>query len=580
MKARWSVCPFFVLAFALLPCHVQAAPPTGVVWQTVPQLSDEFDTFHTNPTGDGLDTTKWWDFHPTWTGRLPSQFSSNNSWVADGKLNLRSTALVDSMSEVSDPFNDHWVDSAVITSRAEAQPGDYFEASIKTASLSMPSSWWFRQGSKSEIDVLENIGLPSAPGLTHRESEMSYNTHFFDPGPNMAVGGDAQMTDEFGNPLLSRENFITYGVWWKSPTEILYYYNDIEVANVTPAGEFDEGLNMFFDMEVFHWVGFPTLESLNDPTKNTMQVDWVRAYRPIGNSAPTNLVDNPGFEASHPGEPDRPDLWSDCGNFGCGGASPFETRSDEQARSGSWSLKIDNSRANSFTQYKEIRTRDSVYSVLPGDTVRHEVWMKLTEEFASDNETFALGLRLNGDSSQPRTGPGTVSREDGTVILEFTDSVTFARELNINAIFGGENINQWVKVEYEFDVPDVDGEGEIVDYVTSLSFIDNKTSVTPSRGVLFLDDFLLEVITPQPGDFDDDDEVDGADFLAWQRGESPTEFSRQDLEVWQQNFGTDAPLAGTAANVPEPTSWLILGLLGQFLAIQRTTTTTSSAYRS
>lgn len=260
-----------------------AAPPlgVGVAWEPIPELSDEFDTVHPNARADGINDTKWWDYHPVWSGRLPSQFSAANSWVEGGKLNLRSTPLVESMDEVTDERNQHWIDSAAVVSKVRAEPGGYYEASIKTADISLPSSFWFRMGTKSEIDVIENIGNPARSNLEHRRSEMSYNTHFYNPPPDVAVGGHVQMTDAQGNRLFSSENFITYAVWWKSPQEVLFYYNDIEVANVTPAGPFDEDLHMIFDMEAFHWVGFPTIEELNDPAKNTMQVDWVRAYRAI-----------------------------------------------------------------------------------------------------------------------------------------------------------------------------------------------------------------------------------------------------------------------------------------------------------
>lgn len=551
---------WLALTFSYSFCSTElfAIPPSGTTWAMVPGLSDEFDTLHANPTGDGLDTNKWWDFHPNWDGRLPSQFSPNNSWVEDGKLKLRSTPLISSMDQVNDPFNDHWVDSAIITSRAEAQPGDYLEASIKTAGLSMTSSWWFRQGSKSEIDVLENIGLPAAPGLTHRESEMSYNTHFYDPGPNEARGGNAQMIDEFGQPLLSRENFITYGMWWKNPTEIRMYYNDIEVATITPAGLIDEGLNMFFDMEVFHWVGFPTLESLNDPSRNTMEVDWVRGYRPVENSSPTNLVDNPGFEVSHPAQPSRPDFWVDCGNYDCGASLPFEMRSDEDARSGNWSLKVDNSRATSFGQFREIRSRDNVYSVLPGDTVQHQVWLKLTEAWEGTNDTFALGLRLNGDASQPRTGAGQVVASDGTVLAAFEDVSTIPRELTINDLFGGDYLGEWVKIEYELEIPETDGNGAPVQYITSLAFINNKTTGETGEGVLFLDDFSLEVLNDSTGDHDLDGDVDGADFLAWQRNESPNGVDIIDLLRWQGDYAGAVETLANASIVPEPGSLAVL----------------------
>jgi hypothetical protein len=60
----------------------------------------------------------------------------------------------------------------------------------------------------------------------------------------------------------------------------------------------------------------------------------------------------------------------------------------------------------------------------------------------------------------------------------------------------------------------------------------------------------------QDGDFDEDGDVDGRDFLSWQRGASPNPFSAGDLTLWQDNYG----LGGLAAiaSVPEPTSMLLL----------------------
>jgi hypothetical protein len=45
-----------------------------------------------------------------------------------------------------------------------------------------------------------------------------------------------------------------------------------------------------------------------------------------------------------------------------------------------------------------------------------------------------------------------------------------------------------------------------------------------------------------PGDFDGNGNVDGRDFLAWQRGGSPTPLSSSDLADWQENYGTVATL--------------------------------------
>ncbi|MDZ4658959.1 MAG: hypothetical protein SH868_15390 [Bythopirellula sp.] len=86
---------------------------------------------------------------------------------------------------------------------------------------------------------------------------------------------------------------------------------------------------------------------------------------------------------------------------------------------------------------------------------------------------------------------------------------------------------------------------------------------------------LLSVSTSIPGDFDLDGDVDGRDFLAWQRGGSPNPFSAGDLGDWQGNYGVGGLATTTAATtltdngvspVPEPASLgLLLGLMTTIL---------------
>jgi hypothetical protein len=65
--------------------------------------------------------------------------------------------------------------------------------------------------------------------------------------------------------------------------------------------------------------------------------------------------------------------------------------------------------------------------------------------------------------------------------------------------------------------------------------------------------------TPRPyGDHDNDGNVDGHDFLAWQRGESPDPLSSIDLADWRTNFGAPFPAATTSTAVPEPATTAIL----------------------
>jgi hypothetical protein len=67
------------------------------------------------------------------------------------------------------------------------------------------------------------------------------------------------------------------------------------------------------------------------------------------------------------------------------------------------------------------------------------------------------------------------------------------------------------------------------------------------------------------GDFDNDGDVDGRDFLRWQRGQSPNPLSASDLAAWQANYGAPG-LAATTSAVPEPNVAVMLcwGLAGLF----------------
>lgn len=64
---------------------------------------------------------------------------------------------------------------------------------------------------------------------------------------------------------------------------------------------------------------------------------------------------------------------------------------------------------------------------------------------------------------------------------------------------------------------------------------------------------VLKVLgsTGRPGDFDGDNDVDGADFLKWQRGETSSPLSVTQLNQWKANFGI--PATPAAGSVPEPT---------------------------
>lgn len=68
----------------------------------------------------------------------------------------------------------------------------------------------------------------------------------------------------------------------------------------------------------------------------------------------------------------------------------------------------------------------------------------------------------------------------------------------------------------------------------------------------------VELVVTVSGDFDRDGDVDGADFLSWQRGDSPHPLSADDLAKWQEHYGLNASLLVSSAAVPEPTTAALL----------------------
>ncbi|MFZ4546160.1 MAG: carbohydrate binding domain-containing protein [Bacteroidales bacterium] len=272
---------FSVFVFIVRVANAQPTAPVNQAWVPIAELSDEFN-------GTSLDDNKWVNYHHYWKGREPSQFNTANVSVSGGNLLLKST-----VANYSKTGN--WVWSACVSSKTKAmKPGYYSEARIKCSSLSMTGAFWF-QGNYSEIDVIENFGQPTGSGYYNQRYNMKTNIHYF---PNGWATDQSSPRDKTGLSPAVDEAYFTYGVWWKDPTTIIFYLNGVEAHRSTPGGAFNEDMYMFFDTEVFSWgIGLPTIESLDDNSKNTQYIDYVRTYRLVNSSANMNLISNPDFES-------------------------------------------------------------------------------------------------------------------------------------------------------------------------------------------------------------------------------------------------------------------------------------------
>jgi T5SS/PEP-CTERM-associated repeat protein len=88
---------------------------------------------------------------------------------------------------------------------------------------------------------------------------------------------------------------------------------------------------------------------------------------------------------------------------------------------------------------------------------------------------------------------------------------------------------------------------------------------------------LSQFLVSTSGDFDHDGDVDGNDFLVWQRGGSPTPRSAGDLAAWRANYGPSGaalaqrayPLDASSLIVPEQSGVTLLALAAPALLRRR-----------
>ena len=80
----------------------------------------------------------------------------------------------------------------------------------------------------------------------------------------------------------------------------------------------------------------------------------------------------------------------------------------------------------------------------------------------------------------------------------------------------------------------------------------------------------IQLEVTAPGDFNHDGTVDGADYVVWRKGLN-TKYTLADYDSWRVHFGqTYSPGSGASLSaVPEPATWLLLGVGAVLLFVSR-----------
>jgi hypothetical protein len=158
---------------------------------------------------------------------------------------------------------------------------------------------------------------------------------------------------------------------------------------------------------------------------------------------------------------------------------------------------------------------------------------------ASTNGNHWLYVELQGPSDNT-TGIG--ASLFATLFAGTPQEVTLRREANTNA----GTFNQ-SDLPVHFGL----GTADIIDELR-IRWPNGQMQTLFDVGV----DQYLTISIPNPGDFDGDGDVDGRDFLVWQRNPSVG-----DLADWQSNYGAGATAGLSSSEVPEPASFALLGIL-------------------
>jgi hypothetical protein len=197
-----------------------------------------------------------------------------------------------------------------------------------------------------------------------------------------------------------------------------------------------------------------------------------------------------------------------------------------------------------------------------------------------------VGNVLNNGLVSPGSSPGTLdvsgnfAQNAGGVLKMEIASTSSVDQLNIGgALMAGGTLD----VDLLSFSPVAGNTFDLFDFASSIGSFSLDLPTLGSGLEWFTDNLLvtgeLSVVSASvvdDADFDGDGDVDGRDFLTWQRGFGLTEQQNNslgdangdgdvdaaDLAIWQTQYGQPTELAATQAAVPEPASIVLLATLG------------------
>ncbi|TXG39118.1 LamG domain-containing protein [Seonamhaeicola maritimus] len=257
----------------------------GKTWKKVEQLSDEFD-------GKKIDNKKWnidpeGHYELNWIGRSPALFQKESFDIRNGYLTIEVGKLKKPYVEdkkYSKPMV-YKYHGGILRSYKKTSIGHYYECRMKMNKTEMGGGFWLcHQGTcenKHEIDITESVGQLTE--ATHKwaydwDQIMHSNAIHRETSCNKPVRDQKKMMP----PTKNSERFYTYGFYWKSPTELLFYLDGQYVYTLNPPVPFDQELILQFSIEAYDWNPIPEIGSkvaTASKEDRTTYIDYIRVYK-------------------------------------------------------------------------------------------------------------------------------------------------------------------------------------------------------------------------------------------------------------------------------------------------------------
>ncbi|MGB5420053.1 family 16 glycosylhydrolase [Algibacter sp.] len=241
-------------------------------WVLNNEVSDEFDSAV-------LDENKWLiqgkngEFQSNFKGRAPSQFSTNNVRLEDGKLKLETRWEPDynfSPAVASDGTKYENLTTAAVITKQEFVYG-YLEVKCKAADAEITSSFW-GTGNNTEFDFFEMFGDHRQSSKLTKDKELWWSIHDW----SSAGSGKTTYTEHHLLDFRVADAFHVYGYEWSAdgvkiyldgvlfkdvPKATINAYDDVAKENGGNGANENyvvtKPIKLWFDQETFPWHGVP-----------------------------------------------------------------------------------------------------------------------------------------------------------------------------------------------------------------------------------------------------------------------------------------------------------------------------------